>query len=79
MTYGPPHNNSKCEDIFGCPVLFGRAQNQFRFDAVWLDGAPHLGNQITHSEVIELSEGQLEEFQVARILPEKSDRFLQPD
>jgi AraC-like DNA-binding protein len=64
VTYGPPADASKCEDIFGCPVLFGQAQNQFRFDAAWLDGAPNLGNQITHAEVIGLCDGQLEEFQL---------------
>jgi AraC-like DNA-binding protein len=64
VTYGPPDDASKCEDIFGCPVLFGQAQNQFRFDAAWLDGAPNLGNQITHAEVIGLCDGQLEEFQL---------------
>jgi AraC-like DNA-binding protein len=64
VTYGQLDDASKHEDIFGCPVLFGQAQNQFRFDAAWLDGVPHLGNLITHSAVIGLCDGQLEEFQL---------------
>jgi AraC-like DNA-binding protein len=61
VTYGPPADASKYGDIFGCPVQFGRAQNEFRYDAAWLDGVPRLGNQITHSAVIGLCDSQLEE------------------
>lgn len=64
VTYGPPADAAKYKDIFGCPILFGQAQNEFRFDAAWLDGVPHLGNQITHSTVIEFCNSQLEELQL---------------
>jgi AraC-like DNA-binding protein len=54
VRYGPPDDAAKYPEIFDCRVLFGQAQNEFLFDAAWLDQRPELGNEITNSMVVKL-------------------------
>jgi AraC-like DNA-binding protein len=43
-------------------VLFNQPENRILFDAAWLDAPLELGNEITHSVVVELCDSMMEEF-----------------
>lgn len=66
VTYAPSHDAQEYASVFGAPVLFGQSANRLLFDSSWLDGAPTLGNEITHSTIVGLCDAQIEEFQLAR-------------
>jgi hypothetical protein len=52
-------------------MSFGQSANRLLFDTGWLDGTPRLGNEITYSTVVNLCNGQIEEFQLHRGLAGK--------
>lgn len=64
VTYGPTGAARTYREVFGCPVLFGQAENKFIFDATWLDGTPKLGNEITYSLLLDLCDQLTEEFKL---------------
>jgi AraC-like DNA-binding protein len=53
-----------CPEVFGCPVVFRQPENQFLFDATWLEGRPELGNRITYMSVLRLCDRLMEEFEL---------------
>jgi AraC-like DNA-binding protein len=57
-----PKEHDFYRELFGCPVLYGQPENGFVFDAVWLDGAPQLGNEITYAAVLALCDALEDEF-----------------
>ena len=65
LAYGPPDDAAKYPDLFGCPVLFGQPENQFRFDAACLDRRADLGNELTHTFAKQICDGLLEEFRLS--------------
>jgi hypothetical protein len=54
VTYSPPDDAQTYAKAFGCELLFGRSENEFVYDAAWLDGTPTLGNEITYSTILKL-------------------------
>ena len=76
VTYRPPDDASRYPDIFGCPVMFGEAENRLVFDATWLDGTPKLGNNITYATVVELCDGLMDELQLGAGVAGKVRRVL---
>ncbi len=64
VTYAATPDTKSYPEVFGCPVLFGQAENKFVFDAKWLDGAPDLGNEITYESVLGLCNQLMDELQL---------------
>lgn len=54
LTYGSPSDAARFATIFGCPVCIGSTENRLLFDAAWLDGVPHLGNEITYAAILQM-------------------------
>jgi AraC-like DNA-binding protein len=52
VTFAAPRDASIYAQVFGCPVRFGRGENELAFDARGLDEKPQLGNPITCAEVV---------------------------
>lgn len=50
--------------FFGCPVLYGQAENRLIFDAAWLDRRADLGNSLTYAELKLLCDGLLKELEL---------------
>jgi AraC-like DNA-binding protein len=50
--------------FFGCPVLYGKPENRFVFDAAWLDRRPEFGNELVYAELKQLCDSLLREFQL---------------
>jgi AraC-like DNA-binding protein len=61
VTFEPPYAPAAYAEDFGTPVRFGQAQNQFVFDATWLERRPDLGNPLSNSVVLEICEKLLDE------------------
>jgi len=55
----PPYH-----ELVGCPVTFRQPDNQYLFDARWLDRTPELGNEVTYKAVLALCDNLMEEFQL---------------
>ena len=66
VTYSQPKNGSEYPSSFGAPLLFEQSANRLLFDSIWLNGAPTLGNEITYSTMVSLSDAQMEELQLGR-------------
>ncbi len=64
VVYGPTDTTRNCAETLGCPILFGQVENEFIFDASWLDGAPKLGNETTYSLILSLCDQLIEEFEL---------------
>ena len=71
VTYPQTNDAEEYRAAFGAPVSFGHSANRLSFDAGWLDGTPRLGNEITYSTLVNLCNGQIEEFQLHRGLAGK--------
>jgi AraC-like DNA-binding protein len=54
VTFSPPAGQETYTEIFGCRVLFAQAENRLLYDASWLCGTPHFGNEITYATVLGL-------------------------
>jgi AraC-like DNA-binding protein len=63
-TFGPSAGSLEYRKLFGCPVVFRQAENEFLFDAKWLDGTPELGNEITYRSVLSLCDQLMDELQL---------------
>jgi AraC-like DNA-binding protein len=61
VTYSPPDDAQTYAKAFGCEVRFGRSENEFVYDAAWLDAKPTLGNEITYSAILKLCDEELED------------------
>jgi AraC-like DNA-binding protein len=61
FSFGRPRTGAEDAATFGCPVFYGRPENNFVFDTPWLDGQPTFGNAVTYSQVRQLCEKLLEE------------------
>lgn len=58
VTYSPP----KCralDQLAECPLLVDQPENQFVFDAEWLERLPTLGNRTTHAAMLAICDGLL--------------------
>jgi AraC-like DNA-binding protein len=66
VSYPQTNDAEEYRAVFGAQVSFGQSANRLLFDAGWLDGTPRLGNEITYSTVVNLCNGQIEEFQLHR-------------
>jgi AraC-like DNA-binding protein len=64
FTFGRPRGAQKDVEVFGCPVLYGQAENRLIFDANWLNGTPNFGNEVTYSEVLQLCDKLLGELKL---------------
>jgi AraC-like DNA-binding protein len=64
VTYGSPNGRRSNTDSFGCPALFGRAENAMVFDKNWLDGPATLGNAVTYLQLVELCDQLIREMQL---------------
>ena len=62
FAHGPrtPHYR----EFFSCPIVFRQSENQFLFDAAWLDQIPALGNEITFKQVLKLCDQLMDEFEL---------------
>ncbi len=76
VTYDAPIDRVKYAALFGCPILFGQAENRFIFDAAFLDRKPEFGQQITYSAIVELCDSMMEEFKLHMGLVGKVRRIL---
>jgi AraC-like DNA-binding protein len=54
VAFAPPESQEKYSASFGCRIHFAQAENRLAFDAEWLNGTPHFGNQITYATVLSL-------------------------
>jgi AraC-like DNA-binding protein len=61
---GQPEDAGRYPEILGAPALFEQSENAVPFDAAWLDGKTHVGNDITYKAVVELCDSMLEEFEL---------------
>lgn len=61
---GQSHDDRSGTAFFDCPVLHGKPENRFAFDAAWLDLKPDFGNEITHTELTQLCDGLLKELEL---------------
>lgn len=76
MTYSP-HADMKSEaNVFGCPLVFGQAENKFVFDRKRLDDVPELGNRITYTWVVALCDQLLDELALRVGIAGKVREFL---
>jgi AraC-like DNA-binding protein len=64
VTFDPPDDAARYEQVFGAPVLFRQSENAMLYDAGWLDGAPRLGNEVTYRNVVGLCDAMIEEFRL---------------
>lgn len=48
--------------FFNCPVLYGKPENRFAFEAAWLDRPPDFANRLAHAELTLLCNSLLKEF-----------------
>jgi AraC-like DNA-binding protein len=64
-----PHGDGGGTAFFDCPVLYGRPENRFAFDAAWLDRRPDFANKLAHAELRQLCNGLLKEFQLGAGVP----------
>ncbi len=64
VRYGSPDDAQSYPETSGCGVLFSQSDNQFIFDAAWLDGAPTFGDEITYSSILTLCGELMENLQV---------------
>lgn len=64
VTYSPPDQAQTYPAVFGCELHFERPENKFVFDALWLDRAPELGNEITYSAVVKLCDTLMDELEL---------------
>ncbi len=51
--------------VFDCPVVYGKPENRFAFDAAWLDRQPDFANKLAHAELRQLCNGLLKEFELS--------------
>lgn len=58
------HEDSEATGFFDCPVLYGKSENRFTFDAAWLDRQPDFGNEHVYAELRQLCDGLLKEFEL---------------
>jgi AraC-type DNA-binding domain-containing proteins len=65
FAFGRPRGAKKDDEIFDCPVRYGQPENKLVFDAAWLNGTPHLGNEVTFSEVSALCDRLLSELKLS--------------
>ncbi len=61
-----PHGDGDGTAFFGCPVLYGKPENRFAFDAAWLDRKPDFANKLSHAELRQLCEGLLKELALGK-------------
>ncbi len=54
MVFEAEQPRAEYERVMECAVAFQQPQNRMQYDAVWLNGAPHLGNEIAYSTVLAL-------------------------
>jgi AraC-like DNA-binding protein len=66
VTYRPTQAQKNCENVFGCPVMFGQPENALLFNHKWLDQSPELGNELSYFETVRLCDRLLKEMK-ARI------------
>lgn len=59
-----PHDDGSGTTFFDCPVLYGKPENRFAFDAAWLDRRPDFANKLAHAELIQLCNGLLTELKL---------------
>ena len=76
VTYGPPDPSHDHQKIFEAPVIFGRPQNRWIYDAAWLDAVPQFGNEVTYSAILEMCNELLEQMQLRVGLPGKVREVL---
>jgi AraC-like DNA-binding protein len=60
-----PHGDERGTAFFGCPVLYGKSENRFAFDAAWLDRRPDFANKLAHAELRQLCNGLLKELELS--------------
>jgi AraC-like DNA-binding protein len=63
VVYRAPWNAADYPPTFGCPVIFGQAENRLIFDAAWLDRPAELGNRVVFATVVALCDALLEELE----------------
>lgn len=56
-----PQGDGGGTTFFDCPVLYGKPENRFAFDAGWLDRKPDFANKLAHTEVRQLCDGLLKD------------------
>jgi len=56
LPFGPTRDAKVYQQMFGCPISFGRKESSLIFDASWLDRDAQLGNEIAHDETVKLCE-----------------------
>ena len=64
VVYRQTEASSGLLETCGCPVAFGQPENEFIFDAAWLERGPTLGNDLTYLSVVDLCGQLIEEFQL---------------
>lgn len=57
-------DDSDATAFFDCPVLYGQSEDRFTFDAAWLDRQPDFGNAFVYTELRQLCDGLLKEFEL---------------
>jgi AraC-like DNA-binding protein len=65
LRYPKPAHAALYREILGCPVSFGQAGNELRFDAAWLDRPLALANPITAAMVQQTCDQMLAEISSA--------------
>lgn len=59
-----PCGDGEATAFFDCPVLYGKPENRFIFDTAWLDRQPDFGNAFVYTELRQLCDGLLKEFEL---------------
>jgi AraC-like DNA-binding protein len=54
VTFAPPESQEQYSESFGYRVHFAQVENRLFFNAAWLNGTPHFGNEITYATVLRL-------------------------
>lgn len=63
MTYRQPHDAPNYAQTCKCDMVFNSPENQFVFDAEWIDRTPEFGNEVTYASLQQLCAGLLDELQ----------------
>lgn len=61
LAYAAPEHAHQYQEVFGCPVHFGQARNEFRFDRRWMAEPMLYADPITNAMAREMCEKSLAE------------------
>jgi AraC-like DNA-binding protein len=71
-----PQDDGDGTVFFDCPILYGKPENRFAFDAAWLDRQPDYANKLAHAELRQLCNALLKEFELSAGIAGKVREFI---